>query len=75
MILLEKNWISEGYKTKSHEKEFFNKGKLYLSGFLKQGFNPKVLPIALEQPFTVPLGKGLKIGGRVDRVDDLGRGR
>jgi DNA helicase II / ATP-dependent DNA helicase PcrA len=72
--LLEKNWISDGYKTKSHEKEFFNKGKLYLSGFLKQGFNPKVLPIGLEQPFTVPVGKGLKIGGRVDRVDDLGRG-
>ena len=72
--LLEKNWISDGYKTKSHEKEFFNKGKLYLSGFLKQGFNPKVLPVGLEQPFTVPLGKGLKIGGRVDRVDDLGQG-
>jgi DNA helicase-2/ATP-dependent DNA helicase PcrA len=72
--LLEKNWIGEGYKTKSQEREFFNKGKLYLSGFLKQGFNPKVLPIGLEQPFTVPLGYGLKIGGRVDRVDDLGNG-
>jgi DNA helicase-2/ATP-dependent DNA helicase PcrA len=72
--LLEKNWITDGYKTKSHEKEFFNKGKLYLSGFLKQGFNPKIVPIGLEQPFTVPLGKGLKIGGRVDRVDDLGDG-
>jgi DNA helicase-2/ATP-dependent DNA helicase PcrA len=72
--LLEKNWISEGYKTKSHEKEFFNKGKIYLSGFLKQGFNPKVPTIALEQPFTIPLGKDLKIGGRLDRVDDLGGG-
>lgn len=72
--LLEKNWISDGYKTKSHEKEFFNKGKIYLSGFLKQGFNPKITPIALEQPFTVPLGNNLKIGGRVDRVDDVGNG-
>lgn len=72
--LLEKNWVKEGYKSKSHEKEFFNKGKLYLAGFLKYGFNPKVLPIALEQPFTVPIGKDLKIGGRVDRVDDLGNG-
>jgi DNA helicase-2/ATP-dependent DNA helicase PcrA len=69
--LLEKNWISEGYKTKSHEKEFFNKGKLYLAGFLKQGFNLKTSTIALEQPFTVPLGKNLKIGGRLDRVDVL----
>lgn len=72
--LLEKNWIREGYKSKSHEKEFFNKGKLYLSGFLKQGFNPKIPTVLLEQPFTVPLGKSLRIGGRFDRVDDLGSG-
>jgi DNA helicase-2/ATP-dependent DNA helicase PcrA len=72
--LLEKNWISEGYKTKSHENEFFNKGKIYLSGFLKQGFNPKVSTLALEQPFTIPLVKDLKIGGRLDRVDDIGNG-
>jgi DNA helicase-2/ATP-dependent DNA helicase PcrA len=73
--LLDKNWISEGYKTKSHEMEFFKKGKLYLFGFLKYGFNPKILPVALEQPFTIPIGKDLKIGGRVDRVDDLGDGK
>ncbi len=77
--LLEKNWIKEGYKTKSHESEFFKKGKLYLSGFLKNGFNPKILPVALEQPFTVPLTTNhqspatqpLKIGGKIDRVDVL----
>ena len=72
--LLEKNWIKEGFKSKKHEKEFFNKGKLYLSGFLKNGFNPRVLPVALEQPFTVPVGKDLKIGGRIDRIDEIGRG-
>ena len=72
--LLEKNWVKEGFKSKSHEKEFFQKAKLYLSGFLKNGFNPKILPVALEQPFIVPIGKDLKIGGRVDRVDDLGGG-
>ncbi len=72
--LLENNWVKEGFKSKSHEKEFFNKGKLYLSGFLKQGFNPKIFPTALELPFTIPLGKDLKIGGRLDRVDNLGNG-
>jgi len=72
--LLEDNWVKEGYKSKKHEHEFFEKGKVYLSGFLKYGFNPKVLPVSLEQPFTVPIGKDLKIGGRVDRVDDLGNG-
>jgi DNA helicase-2/ATP-dependent DNA helicase PcrA len=72
--LLETNWVSEGYISKKHEEDFFGKGKLYLSGFLKQGFNPKIPAIALEQPFTVPLGKDLKIGGRLDRVDDIGGG-
>ena len=72
--LLEKNWVKEGYKSKSHEKEFFQKGKDYLVGFLKNGFNPKVLPVALEQPFTIPIGRDLKIGGRIDRIDDLGNG-
>lgn len=72
--LLDKNWIKEGYKSKRHESDFFSKGKIYLSGFLKHGFDPKKMPIALEQPFVVPLGKDLKIGGRLDRVDDLGDG-
>jgi DNA helicase-2/ATP-dependent DNA helicase PcrA len=72
--LLEKNWVSEGYSSKKHEHDFFEKGKLYLSGFLEQGFNPKVLPVVMEQPFNVPLGNNLKIVGRLDRVDDLGQG-
>jgi DNA helicase-2/ATP-dependent DNA helicase PcrA len=72
--LLEKNWVREGFKSKKQETDFLEKGKLYLSGFLKEGFNPKIKTIALEQPFTVPLGKNLKIGGRLDRVDDIGDG-
>jgi DNA helicase-2/ATP-dependent DNA helicase PcrA len=72
--LLEKNWTDQGFKSKKQETDFFEKGKLYLSGFLKNGFNPKVKTIGLEQTFTVPLGKNLKIGGRVDRIDDLGNG-
>ena len=73
--LLEKDWVKDGFKTKSHEKKFFEKGKVYLSGFLKYAFNPKVLPVTLEQPFTIPLNQGadkpIKIGGKIDRVDIL----
>jgi len=68
--LLEKNWTSEGYTSKAHEKKFFEKGKVYLSGFLKESFDPKNLPLLLEEPFTIPLGK-IKIGGKIDRVDKL----
>lgn len=71
--LLEDNWIKEGYKDKKHEAEFLQKGKDYVVGFLKYGFNPKNLPEMLEQPFTVPLNRkdngGIKIGGKIDRVD------
>ncbi len=80
--LLEQNWIKEGYSNKKHEVEFFNKGKLYLSGFLKNGFNPKILPIVMEQKFILPLRSSerrgalpqLKIGGTIDRVDNLSDG-
>lgn len=82
--LLSKNWLKEGYTDKNHEKKFFEKGKLYLSGFLKEGYDPKNLPKVLEQPFVLPLQpatkqktndfKPLKIGGKIDRIDVLSDG-
>lgn len=70
--ILEDNWVDEGYSSKKHETEFFSKGKIYLSGFLKEGFDPNILPTALEESFVVPLTLGdqrIKIGGKVDRID------
>lgn len=72
--LLDKNWVSKGFSSKELETEFFERGKSYLKSFLKETFNPKVLPVAMEQKFTVPLGSGLKIGGAIDRVDEIGNG-
>jgi len=73
--VLEKNWVKEGFSGKTHEKKFFEKGRLYLSGFLKQGFNRQSLPVVMEEPFTIPLddkkGKGIRVGGKIDRVDVL----
>lgn len=68
--LLTKNWIKDGYSSVVHEKKFLEKGKVYLSGFLKEAFNKKSLPVLMEEPFLVPLGE-LKIGGKIDRVDVL----
>jgi len=72
--LLKKNWVKEGFTSKSHEKKFFEKGKLYLAGYLNDGYDPKNIPALLEQRFTLPLPykegeKPLKIGGVMDRVD------
>ncbi|KKU10109.1 MAG: hypothetical protein UX13_C0020G0001, partial [Candidatus Woesebacteria bacterium GW2011_GWB1_45_5] len=72
--ILTKDWVKEGYTNKKHGEDFFEKGKIYLQGYLKEGFNPKIIPAAMEQPFTVPLNlkdKSLKIGGKIDRVDVL----
>jgi DNA helicase-2/ATP-dependent DNA helicase PcrA len=74
--IFERNWVGEGYTGKTHEKKFFEKGKVYLSGYLKYGFDKKIIPVSLEQPFTIPLNGGktlkpLKIGGKIDRVDLL----
>jgi DNA helicase-2/ATP-dependent DNA helicase PcrA len=73
--IFEKNWINKGYVNKSHEKEFFEKGKVYLDGYLHVNFNPRVMPVTLEQRFTIPIslgeGKLMRIGGVVDRADIL----
>ncbi|MFZ3301426.1 MAG: ATP-dependent DNA helicase [Microgenomates group bacterium] len=69
------NWIKEGYINKKHKQEFFKKGENYLLGFIKNGYNPKVKTVSLEEKFTLKIDNELKIGGTIDRVDDLGSGR
>ncbi len=72
--LLTRNWVKEGYTGKDHEKKFFEKGKFYLSGYLKEQFSRKAIPEVMEQSFVVGLTSNetnLKIGGKVDRVDVL----
>ena len=65
---LEENWINEGYLGKRHEKGSFAKAKRFLEYYLKNTFNPKSIPISMEQPFVVKLDN-LKVGGKMDRVD------
>ncbi len=73
--LYKNNWIEEGFDNKKHKQEFYKKGEGYLLGFLKNGFNPKTIPVLLEEKFTVPVDPTLKIGGKIDRVDNLGGGK
>jgi DNA helicase-2/ATP-dependent DNA helicase PcrA len=74
---LDEVWIKEGYSGKTHEEKFFEKGKVYLSGYLKEEFNPKNLPAVMEEKFTIPLisknrdQRPLRIGGKIDRLDTL----
>src|SRR5258708_5663567 len=72
--LLKENWIKEGFNAKAHEEEFKEKPKKFLKEYLEKEFDPKSLPILMEVPFLVPIAKNLKIGGKIDRVDDLKNG-
>lgn len=69
--LLKDNWIKEGFLDKKHEEKFFKQGIKYLNQYFDNRFNKELLPFVMEQPFTIPISKDLKIGGVIDRVDLL----
>jgi len=75
--LLQENWIDEGFISKAHEKDSFEKARRMLKEFYKKNSNDEV-PVLLEQPFVVPLSKPneapLKVGGVIDRVDEHSNG-
>jgi ATP-dependent helicase/DNAse subunit B len=74
---LEKVWINAGYTSKAHEKEAFAQGKYILEQYLNKHFitDGSQKPIAIEIPFSFFVSdknlrpNGIKIGGRIDRVD------
>jgi DNA helicase-2/ATP-dependent DNA helicase PcrA len=75
---LKEEWIKEGYKSKTHEKNSMKAAERYLKEYLEKEFDKKRLPAVLEQPFKVPLTfkkeRMLLIGGKIDRVDEIGNG-
>ncbi|OGG14756.1 hypothetical protein A2773_04035 [Candidatus Gottesmanbacteria bacterium RIFCSPHIGHO2_01_FULL_39_10] len=77
LSLLDKNWIKEGYSDKKYELEMKKRGQKYLENYYKDEFNTKIKTLVVEQPFTTSLkldGRIIKIGGKIDRIDDLGNG-
>ncbi len=71
--ILNNNWINDGYQSKQHVKEAFIKAKKEISNYLKNNFDEKNLPLALEYSFNFFIEK-LKIVGIMDRVDSLKNG-
>lgn len=68
--LLWQNWKSEGFSSKSHEQEMKKKGEKILRDFFQKSFNPEVIPKYLEYPFVIKVSPFLKIGGKIDRIDE-----
>lgn len=67
--LLEINWSPQGYSNKTHEERMKKQGERILADFYEK-FDGKQIPRDLEQPFIIKISPQLKIGGKIDRVDE-----
>ncbi len=75
---LSSHWLREGYDSKRYEDDMKKRGRDYLSYYYSHEFHPETHTVSLEQPFTIPVtvnGKTIKIGGRIDRIDELPGGK
>ncbi len=72
--ILKDEWISDGYDNKKHEQERFFQANEILEEFYKTECNPPVKPLGVELPFSFILKNGVKISGKIDRVDKKGEG-
>jgi DNA helicase II / ATP-dependent DNA helicase PcrA len=73
--IYKQNWSNKGYENKAYESKMKKQGEDILIGFYKKGFNPKIIPIDLEQMFKIRLSPTLIMGGKIDRVDPLPDGK
>ena len=73
--ILDQVWLPIGYKDRDYEEKMHQRGEKMLSAYYDKFYQEKVIPLELEQLFTIRLDKKLKIGGKIDRVDDLGQGK
>ncbi|MDO8621475.1 MAG: ATP-dependent DNA helicase [Candidatus Levybacteria bacterium] len=72
--ILKTEWISEGYTNKKHEEERFTQAIAILEEFYKKEYNPKTKILGLEMPFNFMLKNGVKVFGKIDRIDKKGNG-
>ncbi|EKD85968.1 MAG: hypothetical protein ACD_37C00551G0004 [uncultured bacterium] len=72
--LLEQEWTADGYENKKHEQERFLQAKNFFKEFYKKECNPPIKPLGLELPFSFTLKNGVKVFGKIDRIDPKGKG-
>ncbi len=73
--VLDDVWLPVGYKDRAFEGKMHQRGEKMLTDFFDKFYQAKEIPLELEQLFTIRLNDKLKIGGKIDRVDDLGQGK
>ncbi len=67
--ILKAEWISEGYSNKTHEMQMFESANKMLEDYYKSEANPIKKPLGLEMPFSFNLKNGVKVFGKIDRID------
>ncbi len=72
--MLKKEWMSDGYENKSHEKERYEQATKILERFYEKECKPPIKPIGIELPFSFVLKNGVKVFGKIDRVDAKEKG-
>jgi len=73
--LLQKNWEPLGYTSKKHELQSLARATKFLEEYLHAELHKTAKPLLLEQPFMIKIDTTLKIGGKIDRIDDRGDGK
>lgn len=71
---LSSEWQSEGYENKQHEQERKKQAEKMLIEYYKKEFDPKRKILGLELPFTFQLKNGIKVFGKIDRIDKTKNG-
>lgn len=61
-------WIGEGFISREHEEQRFNRGKEVLKKFIEREKTDVQIPTYVEEPFAF-LVEDVKISGRWDRID------
>ena len=74
LSILKKEWLSEGYANKKDEREKFSQAVKILGKFYKTEYNSSIKPLGLELPFSFVLKNGVKVFGKIDRIDKKGNG-
>jgi DNA helicase-2/ATP-dependent DNA helicase PcrA len=74
MDVLATHWSSEGFLSREHEEARFASGQSALRRFLQEQLQDgATLPVAVERPFSVRLGRDT-VRGRYDRLDETAEG-
>ncbi len=67
---LSRDWVNQGFESKSHQQTALQQAKKILFSYFEENFPVKNQVLAVEAPFSFSLD-GLRVGGRIDRVDKL----